>query len=230
LILSRKLRIFLGLVAALFILLLVSCINFLNINAHGTVLDLVSKKPIPGAKVRLDCRKFKFLHGSESIREVQTVADQGGVFSFNFRDTWDCGFIYVYPYKDSYTSTSSLYNADPVQFEITAVVPRYIWLVRESDVSRLRLEGFLNRSDSVRIAPIGPMPEVDYSTVNVPFFESIKIAKTTEEILWVKQHYCQRLKQLWEAIPGDAPNKDLSENRSDMVTYPDVVIYCKDKP
>ncbi|CAH0354816.1 hypothetical protein AQB9606_03956 [Aquabacterium sp. CECT 9606] len=71
------------------------------------------------------------------------------------------------------------------------------------------------------------MPESDYTSVNVPFFTSIQIAKSPQEIKWVQRNYCQRLKQLWEAIPANEQAKHLSTNFGNVVKYPEVLAYCE---
>ncbi|WP_348063368.1 carboxypeptidase-like regulatory domain-containing protein [Roseateles sp.] len=197
---------------------------------EGEVRELVNRQPIEGAHIKIDCRKGRWLHGSDSVRVAEATSGADGRFSFARADVRGCGYLMVYISKPGFRDAARIeHSAIQVGFEtqITSSVPELLLMVRESEVKQLQFDGLLNESNAVRIAPPGPMPEADYNTVNVPFFESRRLATTPDEIRWVRGHYCARLISLWAALPAELQQKHLDNPMANVVRHPDVVDYCK---
>jgi hypothetical protein len=77
-----------------------SCFAQAMPGGNGTVLDSNTGAPVAGATVNLECRKRLFIHGSETVKNLSTVTDSQGRFSFSPFDVWRCDFAYVRPHKD----------------------------------------------------------------------------------------------------------------------------------
>ncbi|HEY5758451.1 MAG TPA: carboxypeptidase-like regulatory domain-containing protein [Steroidobacter sp.] len=182
-------------VAAIVALYRIAQVNWSNLDASGVVRDYVTKRPIAGAKLTLDCKESHW-HGSSSIRTVETVSSQDGRYSFRFADSWDCDYVVVIPEKEGYKNPLGLGLPNTVVAPFGASVPKYSWLVANSDETRLRLEGWLANSRAVRLSPAGPMPLEDYMMVFRPFAESKLIATDPQDIAWVRTQYCERLTDL----------------------------------
>ncbi len=200
---------------------------------EGVVEELVNRQPIEGAHVKIDCRKGRWLHGSDSVRVIEATSGADGRYAFARSDVRDCGYMMVWVSRPGFRDASNIEHSAirvGVETQITSSVPANLFMVRESEVKQLQLDGLLNESNAVRISPTGPMPEADYNAVNVPFFESRKLATTPEEIRWVQQHYCARLASLWGAMPAADQQKNLDTPMSNVVRHPAVIEYCQTAP
>lgn len=200
-------------------------------NTDGVVQELVNRQPVGGVRITLDCKRAKRFHGSESVRIVETLSRPDGRFSFLPSDIQGCDYLVISQSKEGFRDAAHIPNsAIGVKFEISAAVPSYLYMVRESEVKQLQLDGLFIESNAVRVAPVGPMRESDYITVNVRFFESIRIASSPEEVRWVQERYCDRLSMLWSKIPQEEQQKHLGGRYGNVVKYPDVLSYCQRKP
>jgi hypothetical protein len=201
-----------------------------DFNTQGVVQELVSRRPVGGVRITLDCRREHFF-GSESVRIVETTSRPDGRFFFLPSDIRGCSYLRISQSKEGFRDAAKIPNsAIMIKFELSAAVPNYLYMVRESEVSELQLEGLFNQSNAVRVAPVGPMPEADYTAVNTRFFDSIRIASTPEEIRWVQERYCDRLSMLWSKIPVEEQRKHLGIRYANVVMYPDVLSYCQKTP
>jgi len=183
-------------VAAIVALYWIGNINWSNLDANGVVQDYVTKQPIAGAKLTLDCRESHW-HGSTSIRTVEAVSSQDGRYSFRFADSWDCDWVALIPEKEGYKNPLGLGLPNTIFGPFGGSVPKYSWLVANGDETRLRLEGWLANARAVRPSPAGPRPLEDYMMVFRPFSESKLIATDPQDIAWVRTQYCERLTELY---------------------------------
>ncbi len=172
-------------------------VNWSNLNASGVVQDYVTKRPVAGATLRLDCRETDHWFGTESIRTVETISSEDGRYSFKFSDTWDCDYIVLTPEKQGYKNLFGLGVPNILFAPFDATVPRQSWLVADGDQTRLRLEGWLETSRSAPVGPTLSMPGDDYLRVFGPFSQSKQIATRPADVTWVREHYCKRLADLY---------------------------------
>lgn len=199
-------------------------------NTNGILQDMLTRQPIAGAELTLDCKRAKFFHGSETLRVVRTTTSEDGRFSYGIENIRDCHYLWIYPKKEGYQDAYVPDSAVTVEFKIDNEVPAYLYMVRNSDIPQLRLNGLLNQSIGVRESPRGPMPLEDYMAVNTPFFRSVAIASTPEQIDWVQQRYCERLARLWAEVPESERKKVVEGKFADVVQYAEVDTYCQKRP
>jgi hypothetical protein len=190
-------------------------VNWSNLDAQGVVRDYVTKQPVAGAKLNLDCRETHLSYTTSSIRTVQTISSQEGRYSFRFSDTWDCDYVVLIPEKPGYQNLFGFGVPNMLFAPFSATVPEHAWLVAESDGPRLRLEGWLETSRAVPMRP--GLPIEDYMRVFRPFNESKRIAADPRDIGWVRAHYCERLAELYAKT--STPERKLLANSAYGADY-----------
>jgi hypothetical protein len=205
---------------------------FFTGNTKGVVQELVNRQPVSDVRLTLDCRKPRPWHGTVSLRTVETVSGKDGSFSFQPADIKGCKYVFVTGSKEGFTDGGQLPAGVSISsgFELVDHVPRFVFMVRNSEIVQMQLDGRFRDSNAVRIAPVGPMPMNDYVTVNVPFYESTRVASTAAQIRWVQGHYCDRLLALWAKVPADEQQKFLDDRISNVVKHPEVLAYCERRP
>jgi hypothetical protein len=200
-----------------------------RVNSQGLVSHLLTRQPIAGAKVKADCQRSNFFHGSKNLRQAATLSAADGRFAFDPADLDGCSYVLVSTEKAGYRDASLIPNSGiRVAFEVSASIPPSIYMVKESEVAKLQLEGLLLESKATFTTP-AVSPEVDYSFVNSRFYESVRVASMPKEIEWVKENYCGRLQVLWTRIPTAEQQRHLEGRFANIVKFPDVLTYCAGK-
>jgi len=170
----------------------------------GVVYEIRSKQPIAGAAVEVECRQYQ-LHGTRLIRTARRDSASDGKYQFDAADVSDCDVILAHVSKEGYVDASQILDsAIKVPFVVSSAVPSFMYLSAADDVHRLRLEGLLIESKS-EIVWATPDSEAwaAFVTIHQPFLRSRYIATTPEERAWVRDRYCARLEQRWEALTAD---------------------------
>jgi hypothetical protein len=196
-------------------------------NAQGVVQHLLSRQPIAGARVQLECKKARFFHGSDTLRVVETSSGADGRFAFSAADLGGCSFVLVAPSKNGFRDAMLIpYSAVRPSFEVSAAVPQVLYMVKDSEVAQLQLDGLLQESRAAETSPMPQHPEADYSFVNARFFESLRVAATPAHAQWVRLAYCDRLRALWAKVPPPEQQRHLAGKFSNIVPFPEVAAYC----
>ncbi|WP_395004376.1 hypothetical protein [Undibacterium sp.] len=199
-----------------------SCNTVRTFDHQGDVIDEMTREPISGVKIKLTCYKNRLFHGSDLLREIETMSDKNGKFTFSANQLSECSWLGTKVQKEAYVRR--MRYGDEEHALTSAYIPVRFFLAKETDFNRLQLEDNLRRSPS----------SSDYYRSNVSFLEAIKLAKTDVEISMVKRHYCERLMKLWEALPIQDKDKrltyssyDRSSNSIHEIKQTDVVKYCE---
>ena len=174
----------------------IASMNWSNFNAKGVLRDYLSHEPIAGARLVMEC-KDQGWERTILVRRIETVSAQDGTYGFDFAKTWDCDYALLSAEKTGYKDTGEL-NVPYVSGAAGTQVPRYAYMVKDSDVAQLRLDKWLQSSNEVRSQP---KTVYDYSGVFVSFRESTQVAVTPEQVEFVRLHYCDRLLTLYAKVP-----------------------------
>jgi hypothetical protein len=203
----------------------VCCTNVRNLDGRGVLRDWISKNPITGAELELECKKAK-LHGSYTARVARTITGPGGGYAFPFSATYDCSHVFIRPRKDGFTDTNAI-AYHPAQFpdeQVSAIIPREIWMVPTDRAPWLTLEGLLEHSNDRTSAPTVDRARSEYSRVTDDLLISSRSAKTPQQHAWVREHYCTRTERLWAAL-GEEGKKQLAlipyyaRSREEAIAY-----------
>jgi hypothetical protein len=201
------------------------CVNLANLYGRGTVRDWESKQAIAAVELELHCQKYQF-HGSRALRVVHAVSAADGSYSFAFRDTADCDWLYVTPSKPGYRSATGLpVGIGPETGHIDAVVPLRLWMVPEERAAWLGLQDTLRRDGEPLYFAESRTARQTYARVNANFQGSSRTALTPEQHRWVRAHYCERLQGLWEALE-ESDRHDFAQAIGYVLGHADVVAYC----
>jgi hypothetical protein len=152
----------------------------------GTVLNASTGAAMADVSVTLECNKARLIHGWDTIKNVTTVTDKDGKFSFPLSDVWRCDFAFVRPAKEGFGNTAMLDSryADTRYEEI----PGRLYLTPAGDEGLQRLKYFAafakGRSSD---------PKAQYRSLYGDFTSSVAIAKTEREIRFVKDTFCAGL-------------------------------------
>lgn len=177
------------------ILLLAAAVSCYGMSGGGgVVLETGTGKPVAGATVTLECRRNRFLEGSDVIKELRAVTDGSGRFSFTTLDVLRCDFAYVHALKDGYVSTDGMdlryghddYSTIPSQIVITPAT--------EATMQRLNYLAAMARATS------SPTPWYLYLIIYGEFSEAKHIAKQDREIAFVVAAFCPRLTALYSTL------------------------------
>jgi len=158
----------------------------------GTVLETGTGKPVAGATVVLECRRDK-LHGSEVIKEVRTVTDAAGHFSFATSEVFRCDHAYVKAEKEGYVLTAPMdlrYGHDQY-----STIPNQIVLTPTTEATMQRLH-FL----AAMAKGTSPTRSHEYMVVYAQFSEAKRIAKADRERAFVVISFCGRLTGLYSGL------------------------------
>jgi hypothetical protein len=199
-------------------------------NTKGMVVEAGDGQPIEGVQVKLDCRKpASSLHGTTTIREVQTISGPDGRFEFAASDVRDCDYMVLSTTKKGFREVLAWSN-NPYRGAYD-YVPEKVSMLRETADMRMKdLESLYGGSPSEVRPGLGNAWQ-DYNLENQRFFLSIQIAATPEEIRWVEQRHCPLLMELWAQL-GSQERKhfiDVSPEES-LVPSREVDSRCRKAP
>jgi len=201
----------------------------LDIWPSGVVHEVRSQRPVAGATVELDCRKY-LLHGTTLIRTVREESDSDGRYRFDISDVYDCDVILYHVRKTDYMDAAQIPDSlIQVPFVESGQVPAYVYLARTDDVHRLQLEGLLQQSSGgpFEFVPKGSEAlahESEYEVVGKSLSRSRKIATTPDEVAWVRDHYCGRLEERWKALTRDEQAQ--ATRFGDVDSREELAAYC----
>lgn len=166
-------------------------------NTKGVVVEVGDSQPIEGVQVKLDCRKSSpTLHGTVTIRTVETVSGPDGRFEFTASDVRDCDYMVLSTTKKGFREVLAWTN-NPYRGPYDDI-PERVGMVRETAEMRMKdLEGLWLPSEARE--RLGNSRAEFYSE-NQRFFLSLQIAATHEEIRWVEQRHCPLLIELWARL------------------------------
>jgi hypothetical protein len=170
--------------------------------ASGVVLDPLSRQPVAGATVTLECRKDRFLHGSDKLKDVVTTTDAAGRYAFTTGQVITCDHAYVRPSKEGYVDSGTIHTG--YGYSAYQRIPEYRYLSPEADAVMLRLlaitparTGFMFKSDG------SPAWASEYRTWSVSFFEAQRIAQTPREQQYVRERYCENMQKVYAALSAE---------------------------
>lgn len=199
----------------------------------GQVLDSSSSKPVEGATVLLKCLKSRpgWTYGEGSwytAKEVEVTSDANGSFSFSGSEIFECHFVQVIPRKDGYVHTAGLDSRHA--FTNWNKIPERLWLTPTSDANLQRLKYHAAMSQGVSSSPTH-----QYTVIYSEFIPATRLAKTKDEIEFVRRSFCDRLAEANEKL-SDGDRQELEkisvgtpaslEPTVPIVHYKYVVPYC----
>lgn len=165
---------------------------------EGVVVNSRDETPIPDVRVTAECLRTK-LHGSRTLKTLETQTNEDGVYRFSAWDLALCDFMFVRGEKAGYamTKTVDIRYGDSRYEDI----PRRVYLTPVDALGIQALEYRFAMSRGTARHPNGtPYPEGQYQSVYSAFYCSSKLARTPDERLFVREHYCARLKALASAL------------------------------
>jgi len=160
----------------------------------GVVLETGTGKAVTGATVSLECRRNRFLEGSDVIKELRTLTDSGGHFSFATSDVFRCDFAYVHASKEGYISTAGIdlrYGHDQY-----STIPAQIVLTPATEATMQRLNYLAAMSKGIS----SPSPWMPYMVIYGNFSEAKRIAKEDRELAFVAAEFCPRLTSIYSTL------------------------------
>ena len=193
--------------------------------AIANVKDAVTQAPIAEVGLTLDCFRNKGLGGHESVGTMHVRSAEDGSYSIPLAWAQNCAFVGQSPTKEGYQNAGLIeHSGRPVPILFNPAVPPVVWMVKNADVHSLQLRTLLDESNSVRQWPKGPMPLHDYLMVNGPFHKSVGVASAPAEVGWVRDHYCNRLAALWQALAES--DKQALGHYSDIESHENLLVFC----
>jgi len=189
---------------------------------HGVVLTYGSRAPIVGADVTVACQQAT-LHGYRTLRTLTARTGPDGSYRLAAHALGGCGHLEASAAREGYL--------DPWDMRLDSAIierpmdrdPEDLWLVDEDDVVRLNLEGLLRVSQSEYVPSHG-IPDNHYSAVVDPFMKSKKIARTPQDLAWIRANYCSRLEEHWARTPEQSQTKlmqagDVGDHEAEVVRF-----------
>lgn len=171
-----------------------SCVSFKNVHGSGTVFNSRTHEPVTDVTVEMECRRWRFLgEGSRIVKEVLLSTDKQGIYHYDFRHTWNCDFLFLYPKKEGYVDTASI----DVRYQYTKyeAVPDRLFLTPMNDSVMQTLEYEYKMTNGKFSSPA-----YEYSSVYEAFWKSKQIAKTPVEQAFIKEKYCRRMIGLYQEL------------------------------
>jgi len=170
----------------------------LRLHTDGTVVDPLSKLPVPGAQVTAECRRDNLFHGSHTVAVFKTSSDDLGAFRFSQLALARCDFMFVEAAKVGYVMTRTVDGF--YEYSNYQQIPRTIFLTRVGDERLVVLDSLLRDSNlDVRWQGLSDA-ESQSARVFANFSCSVKVAETPKERQFVREHFCERLKSAVHSI------------------------------
>jgi hypothetical protein len=191
-------------------------------DVHGRVLAHGSAAPIGGATVTLDCQKAT-LHGYRLLRTMATTTAANGEYRFAAAQLRGCGHTEVHAAAPGYLDAWDMRLEHALIDRPFEPDPKQVWLIDERDVARLNLEGLLVVSNIANPSSTR-IPDDYYTAIASPFRESKRFAKTAQDFDWIRQNYCDRVKEHWNRTPEQSRTKllqagDVGDYENDVVRF-----------
>jgi len=198
-------------VALALLMAVVLFVVFLALPVTGRVRDSRDLDTIADARVSVECRKTNMIHGSSVLKTLEARTDTAGVFRFGRVDLAPCDFMFVTAAKSGYVMTSSIDTRyDYTDYES---IPAEVFL---TPVGAIRLQYFeyeyANTKGEITKYSGEPDPAGAYHRVFTGFHCSKRIAQSADEIKYVREAYCERLRKLEAGLSN--PQRDQLPSRT----------------
>lgn len=180
------------------------CTTFFGMSVDGKVLNFVTKEPESTVQLTLKCKRSKFIHGSELVREVQTISGLDGSYHFDADQTRGCDWTVVDAYKPGFADVGKT-GLMVKTAQSDRYVPKYVYVIADTDLSLEQIKNLFAATEGREFEDFFPK-----------FLESKKTAKSPKDFQWIREHYCGKLEQLFA---------DLSEEKKEKYRKPSVNAY-----
>lgn len=191
------------------------------------MLDTSTSTPVADAKVTLECMQAATGHGSITAKVLTTEADAEGRFSFATLDVFFCSHVFVRPHKAGYFDAARV----DVRYQSSIrQIPRVIFLTPVGEDPWLTLKYHAAMAMKVDDATA----KGSYAGLYGEFISAKGIAKTNEQIRFVRDSFCTRL-GMWNQMLPAADRASLSKLRAGSPPTPidhdaHVKPYCGRQP